>query len=100
MSDPGNVVHRDECGALKRQGQDVRLVVEIEALRSGVLCESVALNCAPKRVRVGDVTSQPGENLPGTWERRGPDGAVTWEERGDRYALLDENEEVVVGWGE
>ena len=32
--------------------------------------------------------------------RRGPDGAVTWEERGDRYALLDENEEVVVGWGE
>ena len=51
-------------------------MVEIEALRSGVLCESVALHCAPKRVRVGDVTSPPGENLPGTWERRGPDGAT------------------------
>ncbi|MBK9645132.1 MAG: hypothetical protein IPO67_08280 [Deltaproteobacteria bacterium] len=32
--------------------------------------------------------------------RRGPDGAVTWEERGDRYALLNEDAEVVVGWGE
>ncbi|MEY3213644.1 MAG: Starch binding domain [Pseudomonadota bacterium] len=30
--------------------------------------------------------------------RRGPDGAVTWEERGDRYALLNEDAVVEAYW--
>ena len=30
--------------------------------------------------------------------RRGPDGAVTWEERGDRYALLNEDAMVEAYW--